>query len=213
MKQFLMCVLFSISLIISGFAQEADGEAKARHQAMEGKFEKVVQKFVAFFENQPRLIYKAKTSKSESGYLAFVSQYTCEKVDYAVSTVHGEKSSFSGTMTLLLNRSDNRACGDVPGATLLEPASGYSDVAAALDKATDKACYRKGGKSVRNSIRLDFVYKSGVWELQEVFNLSQKKAEPILSAAFGKVVGPAVPIEEEPAVAFNQAWEQLTGDR
>jgi hypothetical protein len=211
LKILLSCLI--VLLAFPAFSQQTENEidtaaVKADYDRVYVSFEPIVSKFAAFFQVKQKLLYKFEYPKSNSGFAAYIIEYTCREVSYGVSNTNKPQVPYVANILLNITKRDNRSCGNTASETILGPPAGWDNVEEAL--ANDKAaCFKTVIGVIKSRVRLNFEYKKGSWEFINAMFEGGKEPENAIALALGKAITPALEITEAGAVNFNQKWQAL----
>lgn len=211
---FFLALLIFLSLSLPAFAQEApldSAAVKAEHARIEATFEKVIQKYVDFFQVKQKVLYKETNKKSDTGEACYLVEYTCQEINYGMSSTTNESASYNAHIILGVKTLTNRPCGKLSGAILLGASAGWPTVAEAL--ANNRVnCFTSQVKSPTYKVRLNFDYVDGKWVFKDVKHVKTGKAEPVLSAVFGAPAAPSVEVTETEGINYNKKWLALVNN-
>lgn len=213
-----LIIMLMLMLSAQLFAQEAedveiDPALKKQMAVVEAEFEKIVGGFAAFFQAKQKLVYAFKNKRGSDDIAAYVIEYTCKEVHYAVSSTGDARLPFLAAITLTLTRKTNRSCGNVAGATMLGLPAGWNTVEAAVENAGKSTCFKSNVKASGNKVRINFEYLDGVWKYKSSVNETRKAAELPLESVFGNPIEPGVAIDSPAATELNSRWKALLGMR
>ncbi len=182
----------------------------AEYAKVEASFEKVVQKYVDFFQVKQKLVYKEANKKSKSGSASYIIEYTCQEINYGLNNTNNTITPYEAFVLLEIKIMTNQPCGKVPGTILMGPSAGWASVQEAL--ANDKStCFRTQVKVAPYQVQINFDYKDGQWVFKDVRKANTRQRDLPLAAVLGKVVSPAQEIQEPDGIDYNQKWLVLLG--
>lgn len=211
----IMLMLFSAVQLFAQDAEEAEVDPALKKQmaVVETEFEKIVGNFAAFFQTKQKMVYAYTHKRGSDDIAAYVIEYTCKEVHYAVSSTGDARLPFLATITLTLTRKTNRSCGNTAGATMLGLPAGWNTVEAAVENAGKSSCFKSNVKASGNQVRINFEYVDGAWTYKSAFNETRKAAELPLESVFGNPIEPGVAINSPAAAELNNRWKALLGAR
>ena len=213
MKSLLLTMLMLLSTLplLAQEAEEAEVDPALKKQmaAVEAEFEKIVGNFAAFFQTKQKLVYAYKHKRGSEDIAAYVIEYTCKEVHYAVSSTGDARLPFLATITLSLTRKTNRSCGNTAGATMLGLPAGWNTIEAAVENAGKSSCFKSNVKASGNQVRINFEYLDGVWQYKSAENETRNAPELPLESVFGNAIEPGVAVDSSAAEELNSRWKAL----
>lgn len=210
MKTFKLVVIFALLLFYStaSISRVDSLKIQQEQQEVQDSFKQVVKRFVDFFQEKQKLVYKFTNDRSKTGVAFYLVEYTCSKINYSLNSTNSEKNPYQGKITFNLKKRDNSVCGTVPNITALGYPVGWETIEAALAN-DNELCYRKNVKKGERKVEVRFDFNGGKWEIRDVRYVGNNEPEMELSAVFEIPVAPGVTPTEEAAVQFNKKWMLL----
>lgn len=170
-------------------------------------FENIEKRYIKFFSTPRRLVYGSKYSKSPSGGVFYVIEYSAKDMSYDVETTTSLVSPYIAYIKMSLLQTKNEGCGTVQG---YKDIIGWPTADEAISDANNNAaCFKSSKDDVWYDVRFEYGYQDNQWVFTGVVVPKYAIPEYAISAAVDKVSGPAIPIDSPPAVSFNKAWRAI----
>ncbi len=185
-------------------SQLASPEARALYD-----FIKIDNDFSAFFSTNPMFVSKEDTRVARGLYTADIvyniNHTEFISMNYDVRKTDSLISPFAGYIDVEYNEKRNGSCGDVYMRDSKIGAIGYSNIDAALRKASDGSCFKI---LMSRIVRYEFAYQNGKWVLKNIRDIRNNKLrnKDSMSAVFGIKEDTFKFITEPSGLDFNKKW-------
>jgi hypothetical protein len=140
----IILLLFICMGTLVSFPEKVVGQSE-QEQALKS-FQKLVDRFSAFFLTKQYLVYKFRSSSTKTGVLVQAIQYSLsKKISYDVEKTQSLVSPFIGHMSLELSNKTNATCGTIPSLNICGKKTfyGWDNTDDAVRNITKDSCYKK----------------------------------------------------------------------
>lgn len=191
-------------------------QAQDQKQALDS-FNSIVNKFSDFIKSPQKLIYKQTFSKSPSGFVVEILEYSGSNLSYDIKKTESIVSPFVGFIEIDFISKNNSACGNVSYTlTKYKHCVGWDTEKGALDNAISPKCYEpqidvtgKPESSFVDRVRFTFAYQNNNWVFKSVDRPNYGNSELAISGALGLYPDPVLPLTNKESREFNEKWLTL----
>ena len=198
------------------FFSPLSSQTQEQKQAVDS-FNIIISKVSDFIKLPQKLIYKQNYTKSPSGFVVGVLEYSGSNLTYDIKKTESIINPFVGYIDIDFTNKSNAACGNVfYTISKYKKFIGWDTENGALDNSNSLKCFEpqndfdgKPESSFTDRIRFEFSYQNNKWVFKSIIRKEYNTPPLAISGALGLFPSPVLPLKDKESIDFNFKWLTL----